>query len=127
MAGNGILERSWDSTPPHCLQTERALLGAILVANSSDRKRATKLAPNDFHDPVYRRLFAALKSGRAIARGDRYEAALLMVRIDGEPDCGKVYEIDRYVATIKRLSKLRVRQVWLERELMKILEWQRCS
>jgi hypothetical protein len=44
----------------------------------------------------------------------------LLVRIDGTQDCGQVLELPRMAAELKRLAKLRAREITLLKELDRI-------
>ncbi len=47
-------------TPPHNMEAEQALLGAILVNNNAYEKVGDFLKPEHFYDPVHERIFAAI-------------------------------------------------------------------
>lgn len=53
--------------PPHNLEAEQGLLGAVLVNNRAFEKVSEYLAPEHFADPVHGRIFAAC--GRLIEKG----------------------------------------------------------
>jgi replicative DNA helicase len=54
-------------TPPHNIEAEQALLGAILVNNGAYYRVSEFLRPEHFADPVHGRIFAAI--GKLIDRG----------------------------------------------------------
>ena len=54
-------------TPPHNIEAEQALLGAILVNNAAYHRVAEFLLPEHFAEGVHGRIFAAI--GKLIERG----------------------------------------------------------
>lgn len=48
--------------PPHNMEAEQALLGAILVNNEALHHIGSSLRPEDFYVPVHQRIFAAIQS-----------------------------------------------------------------
>lgn len=116
--------------PPASLKTERAILGALLVANSKERDETTKqLSPSDFHDPWYRYVFATLKRNRGskqswslFKRSDRYELARLLILRDGTPACGRVAALPKMIVALKALRRMREKELLLMRQLSRIME-----
>ena len=114
-----------DLIAPACLTTERQLLGALLVALWPDRDRITRdLQRHHFHDEWNGKAAMLLKTNKQTARPwvkfprcDRSEVASLLVRRDGTSCCGLVSELPKLVAKLKRLSKLRAKQLMLLHEL----------
>lgn len=49
-------------TQPHSSEAERTVLGALILDPDAIAKVAGKLAPEDFYDPVYKSIFAAIMS-----------------------------------------------------------------
>ena len=49
-------------TPPHNLEAEQALLGAILVNNDAYRRVAEFLLPDHFALPVHGRIYGAIRT-----------------------------------------------------------------
>lgn len=143
MNQKSVLERSMDSMPPASLKTERAVLGALMVANWQERDRITaELNVADFHDPWHQWVFKALRHFRkqtttdllphfqAIDRDDpapiggrnlQHELCLFLVRLDGTEDCGLVARLRRMAADLKALGMQRVKQSKLEEQLMRIV------
>src|SRR3712207_7401108 len=54
--------------PPHDLDAERAVIGAMLVSETAVAAVAEKLAPEDFYPEVHRIIYGAMM--RLYARGD---------------------------------------------------------
>ena len=128
--------------PPASLRTERALLGALLVANYPDRDRITsELSTSDFHDPWHQWVFRVLRHWRH-ATGDalqefrrveqdskppiggrdlQHELCLLLVDMDGIPNCGQVAKLRRMAGDLKALASQRKRQLELEVKLLEIV------
>ena len=48
-------------TPPHNVEAEQALLGAILVNNQTYQRVAEFLRPEHFYSPVHKRIYAAVE------------------------------------------------------------------
>lgn len=48
--------------PPHNMEAEQALLGAVLVNNEAMHHIGSSLRPEDFYVPVHQRIFAAIQS-----------------------------------------------------------------
>ena len=48
-------------TPPHNVEAEQALLGAILVNNQTYQRVAEFLRPEHFYSPVHQRIYAAVE------------------------------------------------------------------
>ncbi len=63
MPADGALARipndAAPAAPPHHLEAEQALLGAILFDNETFNRITPKLEPRHFYDPVHGRIFAA--------------------------------------------------------------------
>jgi replicative DNA helicase len=69
--------------PPHNLEAEQALLGAILTNNRAYERVAEYLAPEHFADAVHGRIFEA--AGRRIARGQIADAVTLKSDLANDP------------------------------------------
>src|SRR4051812_5831361 len=53
--------------PPHNIEAEQALLGAILVNNEAQARVASLLKPEDFYDGLHQQIYKT--AGKAIASG----------------------------------------------------------
>lgn len=87
------------SKPPHSIESEQALLGAILHrAEALDRARPY-VTPADFFEPVHRQIFEAMcerrDAGEAIDFG-------LMKAILGNADLGEGITVGAYMARLMR-------------------------
>lgn len=138
-----VIERSIDTMPPASPKLERSILGALMVANWQQRDPITaELSANDFHDPWHRWVFLALRHWRrgkpedllmmfgqahreSPARiGDmdlQHELCLLLIRIDGNADCGKVSMLRRMAGDLRALAMQRKKQTDLEAKLLSIV------
>src|SRR3990172_8739817 len=47
------------TTQPHSLDAEKTVLGALLLDPEAITKIAATLRPNDFYDPIYKRVYEA--------------------------------------------------------------------
>jgi replicative DNA helicase len=74
-AGPGLLR-----TPPHNIEVERALLGAILLNNRAYEKVQEFLAPEHFTEAVNGRVYAAL--GKLIEQGHQANAVTLKTYLE---------------------------------------------
>lgn len=70
-------------TPPHSIETEQALLGAILVNNEAFWEVAETVAAGHFFDPLHGRLFEAM--AETIRAGRLATPPLLAARFAAEP------------------------------------------
>lgn len=131
-----------NTMPPASLRLERAMLGALLVANWPDRDKLTaELSTSDFHDPWHQWVFKVLRHWRR-GTGDvlqefelvnrdipapigscnlQHELCLLLVRIDVEPDCGQVNRLRRMAGDLRALAMQRTKQIELETKLMSVV------
>ncbi len=79
-------------TMPHNLRAELAVLGAILVNNELYHRIADLLRPEDFYEPVHRRIFEVC--AETIQKGqlaDHTTLTLATVGPDGEPQAADLY------------------------------------
>jgi len=65
------------------VETEAALLGALLIDNSFVDGVAERLQPEDFHEPLHQRIFSAILS--EVSAGRRADAFLLRGHFVGDP------------------------------------------
>jgi len=70
-------------TPPHNIEAEQALLGAILVNNNAYEKVGDFLRPEHFYDPVHERIFAAITT--LINRGQIADPKTLRGLFESDP------------------------------------------
>jgi replicative DNA helicase len=70
-------------TPPHNLEAEQALLGAILVNNNAYEKIGDFLQAEHFYDPVHERIFAAITT--LIHRGQIADPKTLRGVFENDP------------------------------------------
>jgi replicative DNA helicase len=75
-------------TPPHNLEAEQALLGALLVNNVVYEKVGEILQPDHFYDPVHGRIFAAIAT--MINRGQIADPKTLRGLFENDPALGAV-------------------------------------
>lgn len=89
---------SLDALPPHALDSEQALLGAILHNSDAIDRVRDFVQPGDFFDPVHQQVFAAM-----IARRDAGEAIDLglMKAVLGNADLGGV-TVGQYLVNLMR-------------------------
>jgi replicative DNA helicase len=59
---SGAADPEFASRPPRSADSERAILGAVLVDEAALRTVARLLSPNDFFFPAHHRIFAAMQS-----------------------------------------------------------------
>ncbi len=69
--------------PPHNVEAEQALLGAILVNNNAFEKVGDFLRPEHFYDPVHERIFAAIVT--LINRGQIADPKTLRGLFENDP------------------------------------------
>ncbi len=74
--------------PPHNIEAEQALLGALLVNNAAYERVAEILRAEDFADQVNGRLYAAI--GKLVERGQIADANTLRNLFDQDPDLAEV-------------------------------------
>ncbi|MBT5265901.1 MAG: replicative DNA helicase [Rhodospirillaceae bacterium] len=74
--------------PPHNLEAEQALLGAILANNNAFEKVGEYLQADHFADPVHGRIFQAC--GQLIERGQIANPVTLKPMFDQDEDLGEV-------------------------------------
>src|SRR5215467_7194917 len=70
--------------PPHNLEAEQALLGAILINNAAYQRVAEFLKPEHFADPLHGKLFDSLS--RLIERGQVVSAVTLKTYVEADED-----------------------------------------
>jgi len=83
-------------TPPHNIEAEQALLGALLVNNVVFEKTSELLQPDHFYDPVHGRIYGAIAT--MINRGQIADPKTLRGLFDNDPALaavgGAAYLID---------------------------------
>jgi RecA-family ATPase len=84
--------------PPHNLQAEKSLLGAILIDNAAFEAVRGRLEPNDFFDPLHRVIFDY--SARIIDNGSLVTPTTLQVYFQDSPP------IDGTMSAVKYLGHL---------------------
>ncbi len=72
------------TSPPHNIEAEQALLGAILINNEAYHRVAGFLAAEHFFESVHARVFAVMR--RAIDAGQLADPILLKLAFDDDPD-----------------------------------------
>jgi replicative DNA helicase len=82
-ADHANLPASLSRTPPHNLEAEQALLGAILVNNIAHERVSDFLSPDDFYDPIHGRIYAAATT--MINRGQIADPKTLRGLFENEP------------------------------------------
>lgn len=90
-----------DREPPHNLEAEQGLLGAILVNNGAYDRVADFLRPEHFADPVNGRIYAAC--ARAIERGEQASPITLKRQFDQDEslrDVGGASYLVRLAASV---------------------------
>ncbi len=113
-------------TPPHNLDAEMALLGAILVNNRTFERTQEFLLPEHFADPANGRIYEA--TGRLIERGQLATPVTLKNFLDKDPDVrelgGQAYlaRLANSVFTITNALDLahEVYDCYLRRELIDV-------
>ena len=70
-------------TPPHNIEAEQALLGALLVNNVVFEKVSELLQPDHFYDPVHGRIYGAMST--LINRGQIADPKTLRGMFDNDP------------------------------------------
>ncbi len=82
--------------PPHNIEAEQALLGAILYENETFHRVSDWLKAEHFYDPVHGRVYEA--AGRLIQAGSLADAVVLKSRFENDPGLkelgGAVYLAD---------------------------------
>lgn len=69
--------------PPHNLEVEQAILGAILMNNAAYEKVGEALRPEHFYDPVHARIYAAMET--LISRGQIADPRTLRGMFENDP------------------------------------------
>lgn len=80
--------------PPHDIELEQAIFGAILARNEN-LDRMADLEPADFYDPTHRALFAAMREQWATSRA--VNTATLRGAVNGLPDVADGVPFAEYV------------------------------
>ncbi|MBV8060394.1 MAG: replicative DNA helicase, partial [Alphaproteobacteria bacterium] len=70
-------------TPPHNIEAEQALLGAILINNTAFERIGELLQPEHFYDPVHGRIFGAIST--LINRGQIADPKTLRGLFENDP------------------------------------------
>lgn len=81
-------ELTQSRTPPHNIEAEQALLGAILVNNNAYEKIGDFLKAEQFYDPVHERIFAAIST--LINRGQIADPKTLRGLFENDPALASV-------------------------------------
>ena len=85
-----------DGLPPHNVDAEQAVLGAVLFDNETYHRVSDFLRPEHFYEPVHGRIFEA--AGLHITRGDVADAITLAPLAEGDPGLkslgGKSYLVE---------------------------------
>lgn len=76
-----MTRRSADESPPWDPDAEAAVLGAMLLTRPAIGEAADLLRPDDFHDPLNRRIYEAIL--RVFARGDPVDALTVTAELRG--------------------------------------------
>jgi len=138
---NFVLERLYDEMPHADVETERLLLGALVVCGQDRRNEVTLLiTANTFHDAFNRWLFIALRSARTRSTTEEllrhvydykrpdwiganlgWWIAQLVVRRDASSCCGLVKRIAMYCEDLLRLQRLRDKVNSLENQMIQLL------
>jgi replicative DNA helicase len=74
--------------PPHDLDAERAVIGAMLVSETAVAHAAERLSPEDFHSQVHRIIYGAMM--RLYARGEPIDQLTLTNELRGVGEFEKV-------------------------------------
>lgn len=69
--------------PPHNLEVEQALLGAVLMNNTAYERVGEKLKPEHFYDPAHARIYAAVAT--LISRGQIADPRTLRGMFENDP------------------------------------------
>jgi len=85
------------ASPPHNLEAEQALLGAVLFDNAAYERLGDQLAARHFYEPFHGRLFAAMEDH--IRKGLLAEPIVLMERFKQDPAFGELGGL-RYLADL---------------------------
>lgn len=84
----GFLMNSFGfKTPPHNIEAEQALLGALLLDNAAYDAVTDFVAPYHFYEPLHGRIFQGI--GQLIADGGRADYLTMKALMAGEPPIGK--------------------------------------
>ncbi|MDP9128138.1 MAG: replicative DNA helicase [Pseudomonadota bacterium] len=70
-------------SPPHNIEAEQALLGAILVNNVAHERVSELLQPENFYDPVHNRIYAAITT--LVNRGQIADSKTLRGLFESDP------------------------------------------
>jgi replicative DNA helicase len=88
-----------DGRPPHAIESEQALLGAILHNNDALDGARDYVEPDDFFEPIHRHLFLTMcdrrDAGEAIDLG-------LMKAVLGDTDLGSGQTVGGYIVQLMR-------------------------
>lgn len=138
---SATLELSRETMLPNSVETERLLLGALIVDWTVRNKVTAELTRDLFHDEFHGWLFMALRSARRCStdselwRHLQEEAsyapwigcnlapwiARLLVNANAASICGKRHSINGYRRDLERIAKRRRRIIELEAELLKLI------
>ncbi|MGF1464107.1 MAG: replicative DNA helicase [Maricaulaceae bacterium] len=88
-------------TPPHSLEAEQALIGAILFDNEVVHRISDYLKPDHFYDPVHQRLYETTTG--LVQRGGLADAVTLAARMASDPGLGELGG-PAYLAELLRLA-----------------------
>lgn len=105
--------------PPHDLDAERAILGAMMLDVSAARDGFAVLVPADFYNPRHQLIFATMVANRAdgetidpVALNSKLRAAdpefeWLPMLLETQNACPAISMAPRYAEVVTRLSQLR--------------------
>jgi replicative DNA helicase len=118
---SGVMSRGRDRVPPHNIEAEQAVLGAMLLSGDAVEGALSTLASTDFYRPAHARIFTAVNDlyNRAVPVDHLSVADRLESTGELEAAGGKPYLLDlsgavpttanwqRYTDIVKRMSMLR--------------------
>ncbi|MDO8963600.1 MAG: replicative DNA helicase [Coriobacteriia bacterium] len=110
-----------DRVPPHNLDAEKSLLGAMLLSTDATATGLEKIRDEDFYRPAHQRIHLAI--GHLFSRGEACDVVTIAARLEATGELeqvgGKAYLLDivntvplagnvvQYADIVKRMSMLR--------------------